>query len=592
MARSGDDIPAGRPATTASGRVRPSTDRNQGSSLEETQAILQDLRLHQIELEVQNEELVQTQAKLHAAREQYFDLYNLAPVGYCTVNAQGLILQANLTAATLLGVVRSELILQPVSKYISSVDQDVHYLRCRRLMESGEPQSYDIRMAREGASEFWSHIETTAVRDDDSPAAIRLTLIDITEGKRAQADREALEAQLRESQKMEAMGTLAGGIAHEFNNLIATILGNLRLASEDVQSDTKASVSLEEIRKATRRAGTLVQSILAFSRREPDVLLPTALAAVVEEAVGLLRPVVPAGITLAVDCAANLPNVLANPNQLEQVLLNLITNSMQSMRGGPGSIDVRLDTVTLDTKLLDAHVALRALSAEVSGRVVRLTISDDGPGMDSDVLARIFEPFFTTKLVTEGTGLGLSVVHGIVEAHNAVITVTSAPGKGSTFTVYLPPSQTQAEPPRQDRLAAVAIPNSDSDSGGDRHIVYIDDDEPLVSLVVRSLERQGQRITAFTDAREALTAIRADPSSFHLVVSDYNMPGMSGLDVAREVHAIRADLPVAVATGFIDETLRGKALGAGVCEVIFKADRAEELSAALARLAQQLAIDD
>ncbi len=432
--------------------------------------------------------------------------------------------------------------------------------------------------------ERWFSMSATPLGRDAHGVVIAHT--NITERRRAQAEREVLEVQLRESQKMEAIGTLAGGIAHEFNNVIATILGNARLATDDVQGNAKALESLEEIRKAGRRAADLVQSILAFSRREPNIRSPVAMAPVVEDAVNRLRPVVSAGIVLDLEIADDLPDVLANANQVSQVILNLINNAMHAVRGAPGRIAVRLDEVDLDTAVLAAHADLRPLSAKVSDRVVRLTVRDDGCGMGAAEVGRIFEPFYTTKPVNEGTGLGLSVVHGIVEAHEGVITVDSSPGRGATFAIYLRPLETGHEPARAERDISVPIPASVAAAG--QRMLYVDDDEPLVFLLVRTLERLGYHVSGFTEASAALDAIRADPSRFDLVVSDYNMPGISGLDVAREVRAIRPDLPVAVATGFIDKTLRGKADGAGVDEVIFKAATVEDFGETVARWARDL----
>ena len=411
---------------------------------------------------------------------------------------------------------------------------------------------------------------------------------DITERKRAEAAHAELEAQLRESQKMEAIGTLAGGIAHDFNNIIAAILGNAELARQDLRANPLVLESLEEIRKAGARARDLVQQILSFSRRQPTERKQTALAPIVEESVRLLRATLPARLTLDVHCEAEVPAVLADATQIEQVLINLATNAMQAMRGAPGRIGIRLDTVMLDTALADAHPALGAMHARHPGRTPRLAVTDDGPGMDAATLERIFEPFFTTKPVNEGTGLGLAVVHGIVKAHEGAIAVDSAPGKGTTFTLYLPAAGAQAGAPASDQGAAAAAPPLRP--GGGRHILYLDDDESLVFLVQRLLERRGYRVSGYIDQGEALAALRADAHLFDLVVSDYNMPGMSGLDVARAVRTIRADLPVAVASGFIDEALRAQAGAAGVRELIFKASTVDDFCAVVQRLLPAAAV--
>jgi len=396
--------------------------------------------------------------------------------------------------------------------------------------------------------------------------------------------RARLEGRLRESQKMEALGMLAGGVARDFNNAVATILGNVELARQDLSASPLALASLEEIRKAAARARDLVQQILTFSSRQPMARRPAELVAIVEEATQLLRATLPARLTLDVHCDADVPAVLADPNQIKRVLINLATNAMQAIPDGPGRIRIHLDTVILDATFADAHPALHAMQARHPGRTPRLALCDDGPGMDAATLARIFEPFFTTRRGDEATGLGLPVVHGIVQAHEGAIEVESAPGAGTTFTLYLPAVEAQAGAQRPDEnAAATAAPTASLGRG--QHILYIDDDESLVFLVRRLLERRGFRVSGYINQRDALAALRADPRQFDLVVSDYNMPGMSGLEVARAVHAIRADLPVAVASGYIDEALRAAAPAAGVRNLIFKADAVEDLCDAFARLA-------
>ena len=274
----------------------------------------------------------------------------------------------------------------------------------------------------------------------------------------------------------------------------------------------------------------------------------------------LLRATIPARLMLKVDCDADVPPVLADVTQMQQIVINLVTNAMQANPGGPGRIDVRLDTVMLDAALAQTQPALLALHDNHPGRTVRLRVSDDGPGMDAATLKRIFDPFFTTKAVDEGTGLGLSVVHGIVQAHEGAIVVASEPGKGATFTIYLPTARVQAGVlPPDEIVAAPAIRSTDG-----QHILYIDDDEALVFMVERLMERRGCRISGFTDQREALAA--------------------------RVVRTIRSDLPVAIASGFIDETLHAQADAAGVRELIFKANAVEDLCDAFARLAQTVTL--
>ncbi|MBL0124386.1 MAG: PAS domain S-box protein [Betaproteobacteria bacterium] len=300
--------------------------------------------------------------------------------------------------------------------------------RMQRML-SGESLTFEVENYHKDGHVFSLEVSSSVILSGGEPL-VQSFVRDITERKQAEAARASLEAQLRESQKMEAIGTLAGGIAHDFNNALATILGNVELARQDVHANPMALQSLDEIRKAGTRARDLVQQILSFSRRQPTERKLTSLAPIIEESERLLRATLPARVSLDVHCAADVPGVHADATLLQQILINLVTNAMQAMRGGPGKIGIRLDTVRFDAVMADVHPGLRAMHTKHAGDVVRIEVSDDGCGMDAATRARIFEPFFTTKAVNEGTGLGLSVVHGIVETHEGAIEVESQLGKG------------------------------------------------------------------------------------------------------------------------------------------------------------------
>jgi PAS domain S-box-containing protein len=396
---------------------------------------------------------------------------------------------------------------------------------------------------------------------------------DLTERKRAEAERARLEAQLRESQKMEALGTMAGGVAHDFNNALAAILGNAELARQDVGPCHPALVSLDEIGKAGRRAKDLVQQILSFSRRQKLERKATSLALVVVETARLVRATLPAAVSLTVNCERDSPAVLADVTQVNQILLNLCGNALQALQetGRPGAIEIDLRS--------HVQAAQEAHDGLCPGRYACLTVRDSGPGMDAATRSRIFEPFFTTKPVGKGTGLGLAVVHGIVQAHDAFIDVQSVPGVGTTFQILFP----AIDPPAEEAV----VPSSDAvqASGAGKRVLYVDDEEAIVFLMERLLERRGYRVSGYTDPREALVALRADPGQFDLAVTDFNMPGMSGLDLARALKEIRVDLPVVLASGYITDELRQKAPAAGVCELIYKPNTADELCEAVARFA-------
>ncbi len=408
--------------------------------------------------------------------------------------------------------------------------------------------------------------------------------IDLTEREQAMAVREALEAKLRESQKMEAIGTLAGGIAHDFNNILATILGNVDLARQDDVTDVQAASYLEEIRKAGSRARDLVGQILSFSRRQPTSRKPLSLVPIIEEALRLIRAGLPANIAIEFIPPKKLPAVMGDGTQLQQVVMNLAANAIHAIGDEGGKIQISLSAVTSDLVLEDLPEELRERAASQTLSLVRLCVTDSGHGMDDATIARLFEPFFTTKEVDKGTGLGLSVVHGIVDRHDGSIKVESQPGRGATFTILFPAVEdADAENAAIDNAADAASVSVDTSN---HVILYLDDDEALALLVTRMLGRRGYQVEAFTRQQDALDAVAARPNDFDLFVTDYNMPGMSGLDVARAVRKIRSDLPIAVASGFVDEKLRTMAETAGVREVIFKANVVEDFCEAVQRLTQ------
>ena len=384
---------------------------------------------------------------------------------------------------------------------------------------------------------------------------------------RSDRERSSLEAQLRESQRIESLGTLAGGIAHDFNNILAAILGNVALAREDLGADHPAQGSLEQIRKASSRARDLVQQILAFGRRQPHALVNQALQPLVHEAMALLHSTLPASVALERQLASEPLHALADATHMQQVLMNLCTNAWHALQGEPGRIMVGLEPLRVDAD------TARVGGGLAPGRYAHLWVQDSGCGMDETTKARIFEPFFTTKPTGQGTGLGLSVVHGIVTAHHGAIRVDSAPGQGTCVHLYLP--ATDPEP-----LAPPAPPSTEPGAlqGSGQHVLYVDDDEVIVLMVERLLVQAGYRVTIFTDGSEAVAAVRADPLSFDLIVTDYNMPGFTGLDVARAVAAIQPGLPVVISSGYISEDLQRQATAAGARSLMHKQNTLEELA--------------
>ena len=400
---------------------------------------------------------------------------------------------------------------------------------------------------------------------------------DLTARKRAEERRGELELQLRESHKMQAVGTMAGGIAHDFNNILGAILGNVELARADCPPDSPVQESLREIAKAGRRARDLVRQILTFSRNEPPRRTPVRLEAVLHDTERLLRVTLPPTVDLQVSAASTLPTMLADATQVEQAVLNLCTNAIQAMGGRRGHVAVHAQVAHPEARVRE-RLALPA------GRYIAITVRDDGPGMDADTLARVFEPFFTTKPVGQGTGLGLAVVHGVMRAHGGAVDVRSTPGEGSCFTLYFPAADDDVQAP--DFMASSPAPLSFEapGEGPQRHVMYVDDDQALVFLVQRLLRRRGYKVSGFTDPRAALAALAEEPWTYDLLVTDYNMPGFSGLDLLREVQKLHPDLPVALASGYVTQEIEEAAMRAGARALVHKPNDVEELCATVQRL--------
>ena len=422
----------------------------------------------------------------------------------------------------------------------------------------------------------WVLSRGMVIARDDQGRPLRMvgTHTDISELKAAEAHQRALETQLRESQKMEAIGTLAGGVAHDFNNLLAAILGNLSLAREDVGPDHLAQESLTEISRAAIRARQLVQQILAFSRRQTQAMQMQPLTPLLQEALGLLRSLLPAGVRMDTRLPEASLMVLADATQVQQVLINLCTNAWQALEGRPGDI-----FVALEVRQVDAAQAL-LLGDLPPGAYACLSVTDNGPGMSAETRRRLFEPFFTTKPPGAGTGLGLAVVHGIVKAHRGAIAVHSRPGADTRFDIYLPLAGETGTPPPE-RLPVPEAPVSDACG---RHVVYIDDYEAMVFLVGRLLRKQGFRVSTFESGEAALDWLRTHEDPLDLVVTDQNMPGLSGVEVARAIRRLRPDQRIAIVSGHVSDALLVEAAAAGVNDVLGKQDSMEALGAAIRQL--------
>jgi len=405
------------------------------------------------------------------------------------------------------------------------------------------------RIQRPDGEVRWIHDQAFPVRD----AAGRVyrvvgTATDITE-------RRKLEEQFRQAQKMEAIGTLAGGIAHDFNNILGAIVGFAELAKLDAVTPS-LQTSLDEILRGCKRAGDLVRQILAFSRRQEQQRRSVRLGPIIDEATKLLRAALPSSIQFEIEISPEAPAVFADPTQIHQVLMNLCTNAAHAMKDRPGRLRVSLERFEADEEFVKLHPGGRP------GSYARLVVSDNGHGMERATIDRIYEPFFTTKAPGEGTGLGLSVVHGIVQNHEGIITVYSQPGEGTIFRLYFPAHTTDATEPG---LQSGIIPH-----GRGQRILVLDDEPLLAQMTERILRRLGYEAEISTDPAAVLGELRTEPARYRLILTDLTMPSMTGLEFTVEALKVSPDLPIILMTGFFANLSPDQVRTIGIKEVLMK----------------------
>jgi PAS domain S-box-containing protein len=381
---------------------------------------------------------------------------------------------------------------------------------------------------------LWS---AESIKIDNEEAMLSL-FFDVTESKRGEAEKKLLESQLQQAHKMEAVGTLAGGIAHDFNNILASIIGFTEMTlHRDLPPGTRARHNLEQVLNASSRAKDLVHQILAFSRQQSQTQQPVQVIPAIKETLKLLRASLPSTIELRTVLSARDNTILAEPVQIQQILMNLCTNAAHSMREKGGILELQLSNVEFD--MFEAQQ--KNIRAD---RYLKLSVVDTGTGIDPEIQARIFDPFFTTKSQGEGTGLGLSVVYGIVKSCGGAITVKSTPGEGSVFDLYFPVI-------KESDAGIIAGPSTaQSFPRGNETILYVDDEESLAILGKEMLSHLGYSVIPCSQSEAALNLFQAEPGQFDLVITDYTMPHMTGIELARKIFEIRPDIPIILATGF------------------------------------------
>jgi PAS domain S-box-containing protein len=429
---------------------------------------------------------------------------------------------------------------------------------------------YEYRVRQPNGGWYWLLSRGKCLRDETGkPLRFLGSAIDVTREKQAQIDKEHLEAQLRQSQKMEAIGTLAGGIAHDFNNILGAILGYGELAHQHAAEGSTLRRYLDNVMHAAGRAKTLVDRILGFSRSGMGERVPVNIQSVVEETLEMLAASLPPGIRLAQQLEAGNAAVIGDATRLHQVTMNLCTNAVQAMGSG-GDLLVLLERIELTA----ARPASRGTLAP--GLYVRLLVRDTGKGIPPETFERIFDPFFTTKGVGEGTGLGLSLVHGIVADLGGAIEVSSKVGEGTCFEIWLPVTGEMGMPAEQEQRE---LPLARGET-----VMIVDDERALVDLGEEILAKLGYEPVGFGSSAAALRAFEAQPQRFAVILTDEAMPELTGTALAREIRRLRPDIPIILMSGYCGTQLTARALGSGVNEVLRKPLQSRELAEALARV--------
>lgn len=513
-------------------------------------------------------EQMATTLALEASERSYRALVEMSPLGVMVLH-DGVVRYANPAAVAMLGATDADALRGvPMRRFVP--DNAAAWLDA--LHEGAEgcrdrsPTPEERLLQRTNGDTFEAGILCTAVMHEGT-SSVQFTMTDLSTQKAAE------EARLR-SRQLAALGTLAGGIAHDFNNILMAIRGNAELVASEHGLSPEAGEPIQEILLAGQRASELVRRITSFARPKEPQRYRVHLGEVLHEVLRLLRPTIPAGISLVVHDDADAPPIQADSAQVHETIVNLTTNAVYAI----GSRHVGAVTYTVDSVTLDSEAA-NAADVPV-GRYTRLMVHDTGPGMSAETQRRVFDAFYTTKPVGEGSGLGLSMAYGTMRSHGGAILVASRQGEGATFQLLFPCAPVSEAEPRGAPVADIVLPPR-------LRVLFVDDEPQLVRLAQRTLAPLGHTVSSFSSPLDALEAFRSAPHDFDVVVTDLSMPAMSGIDVARAVRHERADVPIVLVTGYADETDERTARDAGVTRLAVKASDARQLTRLLAEVMGQ-----
>ena len=537
---------------------------------------------HNAELKRINEELARSNAELtkevaeHVRTEETLReseaflraLLDAMPIPVFYKDREGIYRGFNKAFETFFGATNRGLVGKTVFDVNPPELAKIYQVKDTELIEKGGVQRYESRMKNAGG-EIRDVVFNKAVFTDTKGAVNGLigAVLDITDAKRAEKEKKALESRLLQAQKMEAIGTLAGGIAHDFNNILAGIIGFTEMALEVIPDGTRAHNHLALVLKSGLRGRDLVRQILTFSRKTDYERSPLSMSSVVGETIKLLRAALPAAIRIEMDTSCASDTILANPTEIQQIVMNLCTNAAHAMWEKGGQLTISLSDMDIPPG--------SPLGPDLApGAYLRLSVKDKGTGIDEKVMKRMFDPFFTTKEAGRGTGMGLAVTYGIVKSLKGDISAKSSRGKGTVFQVLLP----KVMPETPSEHMAEETPR------GRERILFIDDEDVLAELGKSVLEQLGYKVTAATDGTRALKTFARNPSRFDLVFTDQTMPGIQGLRLAKELLKIRPDIPIILSTGYSDAVSPEAVRKAGIKGFLMKPLARREMAQAVRRV--------
>jgi PAS domain S-box-containing protein len=498
------------------------------------------------------------------SEKRYRTLFNSASDAIFVCHCDGQFIDVNRKACELLGYSREALIEMTMDDICKKTQCDPRQFEA---LSDDKNMVIETEYIRQDGAEVPVEANTRKIRHSNDMAILTIAR-DISERRRAEEEKNKLWRQLQEAQKRQALGTMAGGIAHDFNNILFPIMGYIEMTMDELPEDSKGKKQLAEAMKGAKRARELVQHILTFSRNTGQEFISLTLQPLIKETLKLIRATLPANIRIRQNIDISCGTILANPTQIHQVLMNLCTNAWHAMREKGGTLEVALKEVRVES---DSGLELRP------NNYLRLTISDTGHGMTREVMERIFDPYFTTKKPGEGTGLGLAVVFGIVRSCKGQIQVYSEPDIGTTFHVYLPRIESGQDAGFSDKIPEPIC-------GGVERILLIDDEEPIILMLAQMLEKLGYHVIAQKDSVEALELFRSQSDKFDLVITDQSMPNLSGDQLAVKLKEIRADIPIALCSGFSDMLTRERAKQSGIDYFIMKPVIKRELAETLRQI--------